>query len=79
MKILEKIKNPRNNVINWEDNNCSSQWGIPLGDMFVEGIASYYNPSIKADDCAVSKKNLDGFYIMPNLPWFSDNEKIKTH
>lgn len=47
---LDKIKNPRNNTVNWEDNNGSSQWGIPLGDMCVEGIINHYKLSIKASD-----------------------------
>ena len=64
-------------MIIWEDNNCSSQWGIPLGDMFVEGIDSHCNLSIKANDFVVSE-NLQKFYIMPNLLGFLDGRKNKN-
>lgn len=36
---------------------------IPLGDMFVEGMASYYNPSIKANDSVVSKNSHISFTV----------------
>lgn len=36
----------------------SSQWVIPLGDIFVEGMDSYYNFSIKANDFTISVKFL---------------------
>jgi len=32
------------------ERSTTSQCGIPLGDMFFEGIIQYYNLSIKAED-----------------------------
>jgi hypothetical protein len=45
--------------------------------MFVEGIDSHCNLSIKANDFVVSE-NLQKFYIMPNLLGFLEGKNKNT-
>jgi len=49
-----------------------------LGDMFVEGIASYYNPSIKANDFAILKNPQMGSTLCLIYLDFWRIRKIKT-